>query len=141
MSRASSQGAEHVHVGAAWAKARLAEASPMNFNACPIHCPLSALCKEVSMAKLLSPNVSSPMSFLGFCLTSLKAKALVHLSQPPPPIGGDLACIDLVSINLVFGQSIMSIDRVYDFLAGLNSKFDVVRSRILRQGPVPLIWK
>ncbi|KAA0059871.1 uncharacterized protein E5676_scaffold184G00750 [Cucumis melo var. makuwa] len=33
------------------------------------------------------------------------------------------------------------IDHVYDFLAGLNSKFDVLRGHILRQRPIPSLME
>ena len=32
---------------------------------------------------------------------------------------------------------VAEIDRIYDFLAGLNSKFDIIRGRILGQDQFP----
>ena len=34
-------------------------------------------------------------------------------------------------------SKIEKVDRVYDFLAGLNSKFDVMQRRILGKRPIP----
>ena len=33
------------------------------------------------------------------------------------------------------------VDRIYDFLAGLNSKFDIVREHILGQRPIPSLME
>ncbi|KAA0060464.1 reverse transcriptase [Cucumis melo var. makuwa] len=35
----------------------------------------------------------------------------------------------------------LEVNRVYDFLVGLNSKFDLVRGRILGQKPIPLLME
>ncbi|KAL0555969.1 hypothetical protein IC582_004472 [Cucumis melo] len=53
-------------------------------------------------------------------------------------------CKELVWRDLTDGlqySRIEEVNRIYDFLAGLNPKFDVVRGRILGQRPIPSLME
>lgn len=52
-------------------------------------------------------------------------------------------CREIVwcACGCVLHHQLEAVDRVYDFLAGLNSQFNRVRARILSQRPIPSLME
>ncbi|KAA0032806.1 glutathione S-transferase DHAR3 [Cucumis melo var. makuwa] len=61
-----------------------------------------------------------------------------EMLRPPP---GDPQMFGTPNWQIITYSRIKEIDKIYDFLAGLNPKFDIVRGHILGQRPIPSLMK